>query len=87
MKQDQYSPLSVEKQVLIIFAATNGFLDDILVKDCLAFERELYSWIEVSRPEVLKDILRKKTLDDELKGQVKSALTEFKKQFVAKTAA
>src|SRR5690349_8064580 len=70
LKQDQYHPLPVEKQILIIYAATSGVLDDLPVGRCLAFESELFAWIETSRPAVLKTIVEKKALDDELKKQM-----------------
>jgi len=52
LKQDQYQPLPVEKQVVIIFAGTNGYLDDIAIEDCAAFERELYSFIDSSYAQI-----------------------------------
>jgi F-type H+-transporting ATPase subunit alpha len=87
LKQDQYSPLAVEKQILTIFAATQGFLDDLPVADCRAFEQELHAWIEVAQPQVLRDIASKKVLDDALRDQLKAAVTEFKKQYAARSGA
>jgi F-type H+-transporting ATPase subunit alpha len=83
LKQPQYSPVPVEKQVAIIFAGTNGYLDDIDVNLVRKFETELYSFLETAHPQVLTDIREKKTLEDELKGRLVSALKEFKDRFVA----
>ena len=87
LKQDQYSPLTVAHQVLLIYAATQGVLDDIAVSDCRRFESGLYEWVDTSRAELLKKIVDEGKLDDELKAELDSALSEYKKQFVAATAA
>ncbi len=81
LKQGQFSPVPVEKQVLIIYAGTNGYLDDLPVNRCRDFETELYRWIENAHPGVLNGIREKKSLDDALTAQIKSALEEFKKRF------
>ncbi len=81
LKQGQYSPVPVEKQVAIIFAGTNGFLDDIQVEDVRRFESELYQFLDNSKPETLAAIREKKQLDDDLKGKLNDALKEFKGQF------
>ena len=83
LKQPQYRPLAVEKQVAIVFAATNGYLDSVAVEKLRAYEEELYRFLESQRPEVLKSIIEKKVLDDEVKGALKAALEEFGKQFAA----
>ncbi|HEX4168735.1 MAG TPA: F0F1 ATP synthase subunit alpha, partial [Bryobacteraceae bacterium] len=80
LKQNQFSPIPVEKQVAILFAGGNGFLDDIPVEDIRRFEAELYQFLDNSKPQVLQDIREKKELKDELKNQLKDALTEFKSQ-------
>ncbi len=81
LKQDQYQPLAVEKQVAIIFAANAGYLDDLPVSVCLRFESELYAYLDDRHPGVLSAIVEKKTLDDEIEGKLKIALDEFKGQF------
>src|SRR6188508_1409967 len=86
LKQPQYSPLAVEKQVAIIYAATKGFLDQIPVEDLRRYEEDLYRYLEASASSVLGGIADKKIIDDETKGALEAALTEFNKQFVAKTA-
>jgi F-type H+-transporting ATPase subunit alpha len=87
LKQPQYQPLPVEKQVAIVFAATNGFLDAVSVENLRAYEDGLYRFLETQQPTVLASIAEKKTLDDELKAALQAALTEFTKQFSASTAA
>jgi F-type H+/Na+-transporting ATPase subunit alpha len=82
LKQGQYSPLPVEKQVLIIYAGTNGYLDDLPVEQCRPFELELYRFVENAHPGVLTTIREKKTLDDELKARINDLLKEFKPRFV-----
>ena len=81
LKQDQYEPLAVEKQVAIIYSANNGYLDDLLVSECGRFERELYDYLDDRHPGVLQSIREKKHLDDEIEGKLKIALDEFKGQF------
>jgi len=83
LKQPQYQPLPVAKQVAIIFAATNGYLDGVAVEKVFAYETELYRFLESQRPEVLKAIAEKKVLDDEVKPALQAALEEFGKQFAA----
>jgi F-type H+/Na+-transporting ATPase subunit alpha len=86
LKQAQYSPLPVEKQVLIIYAGNNGVLDDLPVEQCRLFESELYKYVESAHPALLQTIREKKALDDALKGQVNSVLKEFKERFVSQHA-
>jgi F-type H+-transporting ATPase subunit alpha len=87
LKQPQYSPLPVEKQVLIIYVGTTGMLDDLPVEQCRAFESELYRFMDTSHAPVLQAIAEKKTLDDALKSQLNTILKEFKQRFVAQRAA
>ncbi|MBS1831704.1 MAG: F0F1 ATP synthase subunit alpha [Acidobacteria bacterium] len=83
LKQPQYQPLPVEKQVLIIYAGTNGVLDDLPVDAVRKFETELYAFVENAHPAILKDIREKKTIDDDIKGRLNKALAEFKDRFTA----
>jgi F-type H+-transporting ATPase subunit alpha len=83
LKQDQYSPLPFEKQIAIIYAGTNGFLDDLPVEQCREFERELYKYLEAMNPAVLRAIAEKKVLDDAIKGDLNKTLKEFKDKFAA----
>jgi F-type H+-transporting ATPase subunit alpha len=82
LKQGQYSPIPVEKQIAIIFAGTNGMLDDLPLDQIKAFEQELYRFLENAHPAILTTIKEKKTIDDDLKGKLNSALQEFKARFV-----
>ena len=78
LKQPQYQPMDVEKQVLVIWAATNGYTDDIGVEDVKRFESTLLSFVENSHPGVLAAIAEKKAITDEIKGDLKQVLDDFK---------
>jgi len=82
LKQGQYSPLPVEKQVAIIYAGTNGVLDDLPLDQIRAFEQELYRFLENAHPGILTTIKEKKTIDDDMKGKLNSVIQEFKSRFV-----
>src|SRR5579862_6577106 len=82
LKQGQYSPVPVEKQILIIYAGTNGFLDDLPVEQCRPFEEGLSRFIENAHPGLLPSIREKKNLDDDLKAKMTSAIKEFKTRFL-----
>jgi F-type H+-transporting ATPase subunit alpha len=90
LKQGQYQPLGVEKQILVLFAGLNGFIDQLQVGEIQRWERELYPWMESRRPDVLTTIRSKcnesKAFND-LVELMKSALTEFNKDFAATSAA
>ncbi len=81
LKQGQFAPIPVEKQVAIIFAGSNGFLDDVPVEDIRRFETELYQYLDNSRPEVLQGIRDTRDLNDQNKANLNSALKEFKGNF------
>ncbi len=83
LKQDQYCPLPVEKQILIIFAGTNGYLDDLPVEDSLPFEQGLYDFLDASYPALGKAIFEKKELDGALRAETRKMLDEFKAKFLA----
>jgi F-type H+/Na+-transporting ATPase subunit alpha len=78
LKQPQYQPMDVEKQVLVIWAATNGYTDDIAVEDIRRFETGLLKFVENSHPGLLADIAQKKSLTDEIKTGLKQVLEDFK---------
>jgi len=80
LKQGQYEPLGVEKQVLIIFAVTNGYVDDYPLESIKNYENELYSFFESKYSKILDEIRTKKEISDDLKGSVTSALDELKNQ-------
>jgi len=83
LKQPQYQPVPVEKQVAIIFAVTNGHLDDVQVPHIRQWEREFIDYLEASHPAVLNDIRTKKAFDDDLTNRLKAAITAFKSLFQA----
>ncbi|HVA00486.1 MAG TPA: F0F1 ATP synthase subunit alpha [Terriglobia bacterium] len=83
LKQDQYSPLSVEKQVIAIFAGTQGYLDDLEVEECRNFEKGLYEFLDASYPALERKVLEKKQLDDALRAELQKMLEEYKKKFAA----
>jgi len=82
LKQGQFSPVPVDKQVLIIFAGANGFLDDLAVEQCRPFEAGLNKFIENAHPAILTTIREKKTIDDTLKAQLMVAIQEYKARFL-----
>jgi F-type H+-transporting ATPase subunit alpha len=84
LKQPQYQPLAVEKQVIIVYAATKGFIDAVAIEDVHRYEEELYRFLESRHPGVLSGIAEKKTLDDTLKASVEAALKDFGLQFLGK---
>ncbi|HSK64575.1 MAG TPA: F0F1 ATP synthase subunit alpha [Pyrinomonadaceae bacterium] len=86
LKQPQYQPMDVEKQVLVIWAATNGFTDDIAVEDVRRFETSLLKFVENSHPGLLAAISEKKTLTDEIKGDLKQVLEDFKDDWKKQSA-
>ena len=83
LKQDQYVPMRVEHQVLVIFAGTNGYVDDVPVNAVKRFEAEMLKFASSKHADLLKDIATKKQIDDELRSRVKAVLEEFKKSFTA----
>jgi len=83
LKQDQYQPLPVEKQVLLLFASSNRYLDDIDVSECRRFELEMYTFVETNHPGVLQAIRDKKALDDAIRAEATKALDSFKERFRA----
>ena len=83
LKQPQFSPLPTSKQIIIIYAGTNGFLDDLKVEQIRAFEDGLYPYLDSAQSALLNDIVTKKTLDDELKGRINDALKEYKQNFLS----
>jgi F-type H+-transporting ATPase subunit alpha len=87
LKQDQYAPLPVEKQVLSLYVATSGMLDAVPVPEVRRFESEFLQFVETNYPSILKNIAAKKALDDAIKGEIKTAVDAFKERFTAAVAA
>lgn len=81
LKQGQYRPLPVERQVFIIYSATAGFLDDLQESQIGRFEEELFSFVENKHPEIFEEIRAKRELSDDLKQRMDEALREFKSIF------
>ena len=84
LKQNQFSPLPFSKQILIIFAGTGGFLDDLPVNQVRDFEAELYKYVDATNAGLLRTIMEKKILDDTVKAQLTDVIKQAKQQFVAK---
>jgi F-type H+-transporting ATPase subunit alpha len=85
LKQGQYQPLPVEKQIAIIYAGTNGYLDDLTIEQCRTFEKELYDYLDAQGAGGMLGQLREKgKIDDELKTAMESALHECKAAFLAR---
>jgi len=85
LKQDQYQPLPMEKQVVIIFAATNGYLDRYPVSECRRYEKELYAFLDARYAALLKELAEKKDLKGEPTEKLKAALAEFAEVFQVRT--
>ena len=83
LKQGQFSPLPFSKQILIIFAGTGGFFDDMSVDQVRPFEVELYKYVDTTNPGLLQKIMEKKVLDDGLKAEMTKVIKECKEQFLA----
>ena len=79
LKQGQYSPIKVEHQVMIIFAATNGYLSDVPIDRIREFENQLYDFMDTHHPEVGKEIKSTGKLEDETDKKLRAAIEEFKK--------
>ncbi|WP_456427774.1 F0F1 ATP synthase subunit alpha [Nitratifractor sp.] len=83
LKQPPYSPIPVEKQVVIIYAGTKGFLDDIPVSEITRFEQEFYTFMDAKYANILEKIRETKNLDAETEEELKKAIEDFKSQFAA----
>jgi len=83
LKQGQYEPLPVHKQIIIIYAATNNYLEDLPVEAAPLFESELFEYLDTAKPELGREIVEKGELDDDIKTKINAALDEFKARFVA----
>jgi len=87
LKQGQYAPLPFSKQILIIYAGTQGLLDDMEVDELRDFERGLYAYVDTANPGVLRAIEDKKILDDDLRADMTKTIKEYKDRFAAERAA
>ena len=87
LKQSQYEPQSVEKQIVIIYAGTNGFLDNLEISDVPAFESGLQDFMRINRSSVLQEINQTRVLNDELSQKIHDSIAEFKVSFQEEKAA
>jgi F-type H+-transporting ATPase subunit alpha len=87
LKQAQYQPQAVERQVAILYAGVNGYLDQVAVSDVGAFEAELFSFLGSRHADVFRGIVEKKQLDDQLKAALDAAVKAFAADFVARKKA
>jgi len=87
LKQDQFVPLPVAKQVVVIFAGTSGYLDDIAAPDVGRFEREFLAFVETHHGSMLAKLAQRQKLDDEVLGELKKAIADFKERFAAQAVA
>jgi F-type H+/Na+-transporting ATPase subunit alpha len=87
LKQDQYQPLTVEQQVFVIFAGTNGYLDKLEVTDVRRFEKELLSFLDTNYGPTLRKLAEKQAIDDALRAEMLEALDAFKERFTPTTEA
>jgi F-type H+-transporting ATPase subunit alpha len=88
LKQGQYAPLAVEQQIISIFAGVNGFVDDLPTNEVRRFEEELLRDFDTQNKALKEEIAKKKALDPELTGRLKTAIAEFKtKRFIPRASA
>jgi F-type H+-transporting ATPase subunit alpha len=83
LKQPQFQPLTAEHQVAILFAGTQGMLDDVRVEDIRGFEEGFHKYLDSAQTGLLKEISDKKALDDDLRNKLKAAINEYKQNFFA----
>jgi F-type H+-transporting ATPase subunit alpha len=81
LKQDQYSPMSFEKQIVVIYAATNGYIDSVDIENIKRFEKEYVEYLEVKHPDLLPAISERQVVDEEIKKDLESSLESFLKGF------
>jgi F-type H+-transporting ATPase subunit alpha len=86
LKQPQFHPLTWQQQTVVLFAGTQGYLDDLQVSDIRAFEVGLYKYFENEQTALLADLTKNKALDDDLRGKLHAALKEYSANFKAELA-
>lgn len=86
LKQDQYVPMPVERQVVSIFAVTQGYIDQVAEAQTRKYEAELHDYIEARYPAIFTGIVEKKQIDADIKTSLTQALAEFTEQFKAANA-
>jgi F-type H+-transporting ATPase subunit alpha len=86
LKQPQFHPLTWQQQTMILFAGTQGYLDDLQVSDIRAFEDGLYPYLDSAQQSLIDDLTQKRSLDDDLRNRMHAALKEYKANFIAQKA-
>jgi len=86
LKQPKFQPLTWQQQVMVLFAGTQGYLDDLQITDIRAFEVGLYKYIESAQTALIEDLTKKKALDDDLRARLHAALREYTENFKAELA-
>jgi F-type H+-transporting ATPase subunit alpha len=86
LKQPQFQPLTWQQQVVVLFAGTQGYLDDLQVSDIHAFEQGLYKYFESAQTALMDDLTKKRAIDDDVRNNLHAALKEYKADFVAEIA-
>jgi F-type H+-transporting ATPase subunit alpha len=86
LKQPQYQPMPVENQIFVIWAASNGYADDVPVEDVRGFEAELLKFVENAHPGLLQSIREKKSLTEEITSDLKQVLSDFKDMWAERTS-
>jgi F-type H+/Na+-transporting ATPase subunit alpha len=81
LKQKQFQPITVEKQIILIWSATNGYLDELPIESLYRFEKELFIYMDNNHPDLLEEIIDKKVISDELTAKMKSAVDKFQGEF------
>lgn len=84
LKQDQYQPQPVEEQVVAVFAATQGYIDELPVQDVQSFVSSLITFLRTERPAILRELAEKKAFSDALREDLRKAITDFTSTFVAR---
>jgi F-type H+-transporting ATPase subunit alpha len=87
LKQPQFQPLTWQQQVVVLFAGTQGYLDDFQINDIRAFEVGLYKYLDNAQTALIEELTAKKALDDDLKAKLHAALKEYAANFKAELAA
>ncbi len=85
LKQVQFEPMPLEKQVMIIYVATHGYLDDLKLKQVKSFEAEFHKFMESQYPDVRHSISQTKVLDETTEKKLNEAIQKFKQEFLAKS--
>jgi F-type H+-transporting ATPase subunit alpha len=85
LKQPQFMPMPMEKQVMILYAAINGYLDDVAIAKVALFEARFHEFMDSNQPEIGKSIAKTKDISAETEKALKKAVLEFKKDFLTQT--